>query len=152
MLPIEVILALELTTNQNVIKWQYFKFISRIFTYTLIKIKMILEMLPLEYTLASELTTNENVMKWLCFEFLFGILTCILSFRRRITQIYIFKVLFDFFNIWATSCGFQKLELSLSKYALSFNSNEPYFCCLNVLVCCCAANQQSKYTSLFPKI
>ena len=107
MLPIEIILALELKTNENVMKLLNFEFLSRILTCSLMKLSLILKILPTEIFLALELTANQNMMKWLCFVFMSRILTCSLSFRLWITYIYVFKLLFGFFNFWASSCGFR---------------------------------------------
>ena len=65
MLAVGIILALELTANQNVMKWLCFKLLSRILTCTFMKLNMILKMLAAGIILALELTTNQNVMKWL---------------------------------------------------------------------------------------
>ena len=63
MLPIEIILSLELKTNENVMKLLNFEFLSRILTCSLMKLTVILKMLPIEIILAFELTRNENVTK-----------------------------------------------------------------------------------------
>ena len=62
-LPIEIILALELTINQNVMNWLCFQFLSRILTCSLMKLSLILKMLPIEFILTSEFTANQNMIK-----------------------------------------------------------------------------------------
>ena len=44
------------------------------------------------------------------------------------------------------------LRVSSLDYALNFMQNKPNFCRLNVLACCCAANQYSEITFTFSKI
>ena len=110
MLPIEIILALELKTNENVMKLLNFEFLSRILTCSLMKLSLILKILPTEIFLALELTANQNMMKWLCFVLMSRILTCSLIFRLWITYIYVFKLLFGFFNFWASSRGFRSRD------------------------------------------
>ena len=84
MLPIEVILAFELITNQNVMKRLCFEFLSRILTGTL-QLNLVVKIIPIQIILALELATNQNIMKRLCFEFLSRIFTSTLTLRRRIT-------------------------------------------------------------------
>ena len=83
------------------------------------KLNLILKILPIEIILALDLTTDQNVMKESCFEFLFRIFTCTLSLRRRITQIYVLQLLFDFFKFQAISYCFGELGVSSSNRASS---------------------------------
>ena len=60
MLPTEIILALELRTNQNVMNWLCFEFLSRILTCTFMKLNLILKMLIIETILALELNNKSK--------------------------------------------------------------------------------------------
>ena len=59
------------------------------------KLNLLLKILPIEIIFAFELKANQNFMKGLFFEFLSRILIPTLTFLRRITYIYIFKLLFS---------------------------------------------------------
>ena len=50
---------------------------------------------------------------------------------------------FSLRHFLATSCCFENFRLSSLNSALNFGSNKSFFCRLDVLVCCCAANQYS---------
>ena len=151
-LSIEIILDLELKTNQSLMKELCFKFLSRIVACTLMKPNLILKVLPTAIIFTFYITTKENVMKMLCFVFLSRILTCTLTLRRRITQIYVFQLPFRVFKFGRTFCKFQKLEVSSSDCALNFQYNGGFLCHLKVLVCCCTASEYSDNIGLFSKL
>ena len=67
---VDIILTLELTKSENVMKERCFQFLSRILTFTLMKLNLILKKLPIEIILTLESTKCQNMMKKPCFEFL----------------------------------------------------------------------------------
>ena len=58
---------------------------------------------------------------------------------------------FSFGQFLAISCRFKNLKLSSLNFALNFRENNQNFCPLDVLVCCCAANQYSEFVCVFFK-
>ena len=83
---------------------------------------------------------------------------CHLNLRNSLTlslrnlHIGDFPDFFSFRHFWASSSYFQILRVTSLNSALNSRLKKPSFCRLNVLVCCCAANQYSKITFIFSKI
>lgn len=78
------------------------------------------------------------------------VINCLTPNLRK-TDICAFLHYFSFTHFLVTSCYFQKKKSSLNS-ALNFRLKKLNFCSLNVLACCCEANENSKIASIFSKI
>ena len=92
---------------------------------------------------------NQVKNKKLCFWHFFEFVTSALTLRPRNRYIYVFGTLFSFCNFLVTSSGFQKAGVCSFSSTLNFEETELDFCCLVLLVCCCAGNQYSELTGSF---
>ena len=97
--------------------------------------------LLMEIFLRLKVTMNQVKTKTLGFRYFCRFVTRALARRLGNTYIYVFRALFGFCNFQATSCEFWKLGVSSLISTLNFEYIERHFWRLNVLVCCCAANQ-----------
>ena len=92
------------------------------------------------------------MMKELNFGTPHRVLTCLLTLRLRSMPVSVLPDYFSFSHFFLkTSCCFYKLRLSSFNSALNSRQNKSHFCHLNVLVCCCTANQYSKIACFFSK-
>ena len=99
-------------------------------------------MFSFQIFLHQEVKRNQNIPKEPTFGAACSNMTCLLTLRLRNTNIWIFPDYFSFGHFLASSC-FQTLRLRSFNSALHFGQNKSRFCRLNVLVCCCAANQRN---------
>ena len=93
---------------------------------------------------------NKKMTKAPSFETLRNFLTCLLTLIPRMPHIGGFLDSFSFTHFWATSCCFYNLRLSPLKSEVWIK--EVKNCSLDVLVCCCAANQYWEIDCVFSKI
>ena len=72
-----------------------------------------------------------------------------LTLSLRTTPFGGFPDYFRFRHFWSTSSFFQKKRPNPLDSGLNFTHKQPYFCCLSVLICCCAANQYNEIGGFF---
>ena len=116
------------------------------------KLNLILKTPPIEIILTLELAKRENVTNNYCFQCFSRALTCTLTLRLWMTQIYGFQIqFFRIFNSLVNSCKFEKPGLRSSECKLSFQKNQAYFQCVKVVVYSAQQTSTAKLQLLFLK-